>query len=465
MLGFLGLLLFTVGFTFGFGALVWVYAGESFPARLRSLGASAMLTADLVANVAVAAVFLTLLTRVGGAGTFVVFGLLAVAAFVFVFKLAPETKGRPLDDIRHYWENGGTWPADSAAETSDATVAEAARTWTPRSDHGRLPARARHRRLEDPGGARPGRCVIADVRGPQRQPRLGRPRRCGPPAARPARRSVRRRHRPGRDLVRLRRRRRGRHPRAARPGSPRCSPSCSPAPASPSCTTPSCCSPPPGTPTGIAVIAGTGSVAWGRDPGRSPGPGRRLGLPAGRRGQRLRHRPRRGPARRSTGSTPVWDPTGCPATSPPPAGSATRTCCSISSTPMRERRYWAERSRTVFELAEAGDPAAYGIVADAGRGAGRPGRTGLAAPGASPGRWSWPAACWSISRSSAGCWRDRLAGIGVTDVRLLDAARLSAPSGWPRLAYRFLSEPDPSRQLPHTSTPEENHRHDRSPEP
>lgn len=111
-LGFLGLLLFTVGFTFGFGALVWVYAGESFPARLRGPGASAMLTADLLANVAVAAIFLTLLTRLGGAGTFVVFGVLALAAFVFVYRLAPETKGRPLENVRLFWENGGKWPAE-----------------------------------------------------------------------------------------------------------------------------------------------------------------------------------------------------------------------------------------------------------------------------------------------------------------------------------------------------------------
>jgi sugar porter (SP) family MFS transporter len=118
-LGFLGLLLFTVGFTFGFGALVWVYAGESFPARLRSLGSSAMLTSDLVANVAVAAIFLTLLTRLGGAGTFIVFGVLAVAAFAFVFRLAPETKGRHLEEIRHYWENGGKWPTTSVAATAE----------------------------------------------------------------------------------------------------------------------------------------------------------------------------------------------------------------------------------------------------------------------------------------------------------------------------------------------------------
>lgn len=109
-LGFLGVLLFTVGFTFGFGSLVWVYAGESFPAHLRSLGSSAMLTSDLVANVIVAASFLTVLQQLGGAGTFAVFGVLAVAGFAFVHRLAPETKGRRLEEIRTYWENRAQWP-------------------------------------------------------------------------------------------------------------------------------------------------------------------------------------------------------------------------------------------------------------------------------------------------------------------------------------------------------------------
>jgi sugar porter (SP) family MFS transporter len=117
VLGFLGIQLFTIGFTFGFGALVWVYAGESFPARLRSLGASAMLTTNLAANAVVAAFFLTMLDALGGAGTFAVFGLLAVAGFLFVFRLAPETKGRHLEDIRHYWENGGRWPEETRAQS------------------------------------------------------------------------------------------------------------------------------------------------------------------------------------------------------------------------------------------------------------------------------------------------------------------------------------------------------------
>ena len=75
IIGFAGVLLFIIGFTFGFGSLVWVYAGESFPTRLRSIGSSTMLTSNLVANAIVAAVFLTMLHSLGGAGTFAVFGV------------------------------------------------------------------------------------------------------------------------------------------------------------------------------------------------------------------------------------------------------------------------------------------------------------------------------------------------------------------------------------------------------
>jgi SP family galactose:H+ symporter-like MFS transporter len=109
ILGFSGVLLFIIGFNFGFGSLVWVYAGESFPAHLRSLGSSTMLTANLVANAIVAARYLTMLNSLGGARVYAVFGALAVVAFVVVYRYAPETKGRQLEDIRHFWENGGQW--------------------------------------------------------------------------------------------------------------------------------------------------------------------------------------------------------------------------------------------------------------------------------------------------------------------------------------------------------------------
>ena len=109
IVGVVGVLLFTVGFTFGFGALVWVYAGESLPSRLRSMGSSAMLTANLIGNALVAALFLTLLQTLGSSITFAALGVFAVAAFAFVYWLAPETNGRQLEEIRHFWENGGRW--------------------------------------------------------------------------------------------------------------------------------------------------------------------------------------------------------------------------------------------------------------------------------------------------------------------------------------------------------------------
>jgi MFS family permease len=109
-LGFIGILFFTAGFNFGFGAMVWVYASESFPARLRTAGASTMLTADLVANLLISRFFLTVLKDMGGTGTFGLFLGLAIVSFVFIAAMAPETKGRPLEAIRIYWENGGHWP-------------------------------------------------------------------------------------------------------------------------------------------------------------------------------------------------------------------------------------------------------------------------------------------------------------------------------------------------------------------
>jgi SP family arabinose:H+ symporter-like MFS transporter len=114
-LGFIGILFFTAGFNFGFGALVWVYASESFPAPLRTAGASAMLTADLLANLLISRFFLTVFQDLGGSGTFALFLGLAVVSFVFVAAFAPETKGRPLEDIRRYWENGGRWPEEGGA--------------------------------------------------------------------------------------------------------------------------------------------------------------------------------------------------------------------------------------------------------------------------------------------------------------------------------------------------------------
>ena len=89
---------------------------ESFPARLRAIGRLG--DADRrtsAANLLIALYFLSALESLGGTATFAMFAALAAAAFAFVWWLAPETKGRPLEDIRDYWENGGRWPEEARA--------------------------------------------------------------------------------------------------------------------------------------------------------------------------------------------------------------------------------------------------------------------------------------------------------------------------------------------------------------
>jgi hypothetical protein len=72
-----------------------------------------MLTADLVANLIIGLYFLSALESLGGTATFAMFAALAALSFAFVWVLAPETKGRPLEAIRLYWENGGRWPTET----------------------------------------------------------------------------------------------------------------------------------------------------------------------------------------------------------------------------------------------------------------------------------------------------------------------------------------------------------------
>ncbi|CAL9498300.1 Arabinose-proton symporter [Actinosynnema sp. ALI-1.44] len=104
VVGFVGLVVFVVGFNSGFGALVWVFAAEGYPDHLRGAGASAMLLTNLTTNLVVAQFFLDLLGAVGGTGTYLLLLGVTAAAWLFVFFLAPETKGRSLDEVQAHWE-------------------------------------------------------------------------------------------------------------------------------------------------------------------------------------------------------------------------------------------------------------------------------------------------------------------------------------------------------------------------
>jgi hypothetical protein len=71
-----------------------------------------LLGANLTANLIIGLEFLTLFNALGGTALFAIFGALSLVAIAFVARLAPETKGRELEEIRGYWENDASWPAE-----------------------------------------------------------------------------------------------------------------------------------------------------------------------------------------------------------------------------------------------------------------------------------------------------------------------------------------------------------------
>lgn len=115
--GLLGLAVFAVGFNAGFGALIWVFAAEGFPDRLRGPGASAMLLSNLVANLIIAQFFLSALSSLGGTLTFALLLAVNVMAWCYVYFRVPDTSNRTLGEIQTYWENGRRWDATPPAGT------------------------------------------------------------------------------------------------------------------------------------------------------------------------------------------------------------------------------------------------------------------------------------------------------------------------------------------------------------
>jgi len=79
-------------------------SAEIFPTRVRAIGSSIATFANWVANLLVSITFLSLVNALGQSGAFWLYATMGVLAFVFCQRLVPETKGKSLEEIEHYWE-------------------------------------------------------------------------------------------------------------------------------------------------------------------------------------------------------------------------------------------------------------------------------------------------------------------------------------------------------------------------
>ncbi|WP_316818148.1 sugar porter family MFS transporter [Pedobacter nyackensis] len=95
---------FLACFAFSIGPLKFVVASEIFPTRIRGKALGISIMVMWVADTIMGQVTPILLKYAGTAATFWVFGGFCLIAFITVYKLLPETKGKSLEEIESFWK-------------------------------------------------------------------------------------------------------------------------------------------------------------------------------------------------------------------------------------------------------------------------------------------------------------------------------------------------------------------------
>ncbi|KAM7279716.1 hypothetical protein ACFE04_006850 [Oxalis oulophora] len=98
--------LFVASFSMGMGPIVWVYCSEIFPLRLRAQGVSMVVGVNRLTSGIVSMTFLSLYKAITIGGAFLLYGCVAVIAWIFFFSMLPETKGKKLEEVEELFGKG-----------------------------------------------------------------------------------------------------------------------------------------------------------------------------------------------------------------------------------------------------------------------------------------------------------------------------------------------------------------------
>jgi hypothetical protein len=100
------LVLYVASFAVGLGPIFWLLISEIYPLKVRGAAMSAVTVTNWGMNLVVSVTFLSLVAVLGDAGTFWLYGVIAVAAWIFFYRLVPETNGKTLEQIEAYMRSG-----------------------------------------------------------------------------------------------------------------------------------------------------------------------------------------------------------------------------------------------------------------------------------------------------------------------------------------------------------------------
>jgi len=93
------ILLYIAAFAISLGPVMWAMFSEIFPQRMRGLAISAAGFFNSFVSFGVQQLFPRGLESLGPEGVFFVFGVFSLLAFLFSWRIVPETKGRSLEEL------------------------------------------------------------------------------------------------------------------------------------------------------------------------------------------------------------------------------------------------------------------------------------------------------------------------------------------------------------------------------
>jgi sugar porter (SP) family MFS transporter len=96
-------LIYVACFAVGVGTGTWVLMAEICPTRVRGRAMSVATVFLWCGTLLVTVTFLSLVAVFTAAGVFLLYAGISIAAFLFVWRGVPETKGRTLEEIEKFW--------------------------------------------------------------------------------------------------------------------------------------------------------------------------------------------------------------------------------------------------------------------------------------------------------------------------------------------------------------------------
>ncbi|KAH8521874.1 hypothetical protein Peur_040480 [Populus x canadensis] len=99
---------YVAGFAWSWGPLGWLVPSEIFPLEVRSAAQSINVAVNMIFTFVIAQIFTAMLCHLKF-GLFICFAVCVVIMSIFIYKLLPETKGVPIEEMTIVWRNHPHW--------------------------------------------------------------------------------------------------------------------------------------------------------------------------------------------------------------------------------------------------------------------------------------------------------------------------------------------------------------------